>query len=126
MNLRTRSVTGSVADVVGALAASLDARGVQIFATIDHGAGARAAGRELADEQVLIFGNPAVGTTLMQGDPRIGLDLPLRMLVWDDGGQTMVAYHDPSGFPAEYGVELDEPTLTKLSALLESLVADLQ
>ncbi|WP_243063910.1 DUF302 domain-containing protein [Humibacter sp. RRB41] len=74
---------GSVADAVQSLERELSTRGIQIFARIDHAGGARAVGLELADEVVLVFGNPAVGTSLMQQDPIAGLDLPLRMLVWD-------------------------------------------
>src|SRR3712207_3939021 len=91
--LRISEVPGDVASVVDQLTAALRARGIEIFATVDHAAGARAAGLELADEVLLVFGNPAVGTALMQADPRCGLDLPLRMLVWSQDGTTRVAHH---------------------------------
>jgi uncharacterized protein (DUF302 family) len=75
-------VPGDVAAVVDLLTQALQARGVTLFATIDHAGGARAAGLELDDEEVLlVFGSPSVGTALMQADLQVGYDLPLRMLI---------------------------------------------
>ena len=65
-------------------------RGLSVFAQIDHAAAAREVGMDLSDEVVVVFGNPRAGTPLMQTDPRIGIELPLRMLVWDQGGQPVV------------------------------------
>src|SRR4051812_24178797 len=95
---------GSVAAVVGRLTAGLRRRGIEVFATIDHAGGARAAGLELADEVLVIFGNPAVGTALMQADPRVGVDLPLRMLVWSEKGSTMVAFQDPAALADRFSL----------------------
>ena len=122
--LRISEVPGDVASVVDQLTAALRARGIEIFATVDHAAGARAAGLELADEVLLVFGNPAVGTALMQADPRCGLDLPLRMLVWSQDGTTRVAHHDPGGLAAGYALSGEGATLEKLRGLLEQLAAE--
>ena len=122
-NLIVTDAAGSVADAVQALEAQLAARGIQVFAAIDHAAGARSAGLQLADEVVLVFGNPAVGTAIMQDDARAGLDLPLRMLVWDDGGRTRVAYHDPRELSEVYGLSSAEPVLDTLRSLLSTLAA---
>ena len=94
--LQVSEVPGDVASVVDRLTAGLRDRGVEVFATIDHAAGARAAGLDLADEVLLVFGDPAVGTALMQADPRAGVDLPLRVLVWSQDGVTRLAYQDPA------------------------------
>jgi uncharacterized protein (DUF302 family) len=115
-------VPGEVSSVVERLTAGLRARGVTLFATVDHAAGARAAGLELGDEVLLVFGNPAVGTALMQADPRTGLDLPLRMLVWSQAGATWVAYEDPARLADKYAVGSQQATLSKLRGLLEALV----
>lgn len=117
--------TGDVATTVNAVERELAMRGIELFAKIDHAAGARAAGLELADEVLLVFGNPAVGTAILQADPQSGLDLPLRMLVWDDAGQTRVAYHDPKGLAEDYALADGTDTLSKLEGLLRSLVATL-
>src|SRR5436190_23099123 len=73
-------------------AAALQRRSITIFARVDHGAGAREAGLKLPDEELLIFGDPKAGTLLMQIDPTFGYEPPLRLLVWDVGGQTMIGY----------------------------------
>lgn len=87
------------------LTAALQARGITLFATVDHAAGARGAGLELEDEVLLLFGNPAVGTALMVADPRTGIDLPLRMLVWNRDGVTRVAYQDPRTLADRYALD---------------------
>jgi uncharacterized protein (DUF302 family) len=117
-------VPGDTASVVDRIIRALQARGITLFATIDHGAGARAAGLELGDEILLVFGSPSVGTVLMQTDPRVGLDLPLRLLVWTRAGVTRVAYQDPTSLTSRYQLTGQEPTLTKLHALLEHLKAE--
>jgi len=122
--LQVSAVPGDVASVVGRLTAGLRDRGVEVFATIDHAAGARAAGLDLPDEVLLVFGNPAVGTALMQADPRSGVDLPLRMLVWSQDGATRLAYQDPAVLADRYAVGSERATLGKLRGLLEQLVAE--
>jgi uncharacterized protein (DUF302 family) len=78
---------------------ALDAHGLQLFARIDHAAGARKADVELEANVLLIFGNPSVGTPLMQADPHVGIELPLRMLIWQDPDGTHVGYLDPPSWP---------------------------
>ncbi len=112
-----------VATVVERLTGALRERGVQLFAVIDHAAGAREAGLDLADEVVLVFGNPAVGTALMQADARTGLDLPLRMLVWSDAGTTRVAFRDPHALADDFAVGGRAAVLDALRGLLDHLVA---
>ena len=72
------------ADTVSRLLEAIEERDLTVFARIDHAAGARAAGLELASEEVVAFGNPRAGTPLMQSDPRVGIELPLRILAWED------------------------------------------
>jgi uncharacterized protein (DUF302 family) len=80
-------------ETVERLKALLAQKGVQVFAHIDHAAGARAVGLPLRPTQVLIFGNPKAGTPLMQARQTVGLDLPLRVLVWEDeSGQVWLTY----------------------------------
>ena len=122
--LQVSEVPGDVASVVDRLTAGLRDRGVEVFATIDHAAGARAAGLDLPDEVLLVFGNPAVGTALMQADPRSGVDLPLRMLVWSQDGATRLAYQDPAVLADRYEVGFEQATLDRLRGLLEQLVAE--
>jgi uncharacterized protein (DUF302 family) len=106
------------------LAAALERRGVRLFARIDHGAGAREAGLELADEEVLIFGDPRVGTLLMQSEPALGYELPMRMLVRDAGGTTVVSYRPIRELAECYGVSDREEVLERIEALQQQLAAE--
>jgi uncharacterized protein (DUF302 family) len=124
-DLRTSVVEGTVQDAVTALQRALESRSIEVFAVIDHGASAQSAGLELGDEVVVIFGNPTVGTKLMQAEREVGLDLPLRILVWDDGGTTKATYSDPHAFASEYGLESSETILDGMSSLLAALVREL-
>jgi uncharacterized protein (DUF302 family) len=122
--LRTATSPHSVPATADRIASALERRGVQLFARIDHAAGARAAGLELADEQLLIFGDPRVGTLLMQEDPAVGYELPLRLLVWDSGGETLVGYRSPTELSGQfYGLRKTE-VLERMEQLLDQLVAE--
>jgi uncharacterized protein (DUF302 family) len=114
----------SVALTVDRLVAALDRRGITVFARVDHGGGARDAGLELAAEEVLVFGDPRVGTPLMRENPEIGYELPLRVLVWDAGGQTRVGYRAPGELAASYPVGDHEEILHKMDGLLRALLAE--
>lgn len=121
--LRTATSPHSVGDTVERLLAALESRGIAVFARIDHAGAARDAGLELADEQVVIFGDPRVGTLLMQADPAIGYELPLRVLVWDAGGETMAGYRPPTELDGAYDVGTRAEVLQRMGQLLEQLVA---
>jgi uncharacterized protein (DUF302 family) len=93
-----------------------------VFARIDHAGAAREAGLELADEQVVVFGNPRAGTPLMQSDPRIGVELPLRILVWADADGAMLGYRDPRELGGAYDVAAEQqPILEQMAGLLGEL-----
>jgi len=99
-------------------------RGLTVFAQIDHAAAAREIGMDLADEVVVVFGNPRAGTPLMQADARIGIELPLRMLVWDQGGQAVVGYNDPRNLADSYDLTSQVATLDAMASLLDALAND--
>lgn len=99
-------------------------KGLTVFAQIDHAAAAREVGMELPDEVVVVFGNPRAGTPLMQADPRVGIELPLRILVWDQDGQTVVGYNDPKGLDGAYALTSQVATLEAMSSLLHALAND--
>ncbi len=113
-----------VGTTVDRVSAALARRGIALFATVDHAAGARAAGLALDDEVVMIFGNPAVGTALMQSDPRAGIDLPLRLLVWAQDGVTRVAFRDPHELAADHDLAGQTEVLDALRRVLDGLVAE--
>ena len=124
MPLTAANSPHSVAVTMDRLVAALSRRGIAVFARVDHGGGARACGLELADEELLVFGDPRVGTVLMQRDLEIGYELPLRVLVWDAGGQTRVGFRRPTEVARGYAVADQTELLGRMDALLEGLVAE--
>jgi uncharacterized protein (DUF302 family) len=109
-------------ETVRRLTGAIESRGLTVFARIDHAGAAREAGLELADEQVVVFGNPRAGTPLMQSDPRIGVELPLRILVWADADGAMLGYRDPRELGGAYDVAAEQqPILEQMAGLLGEL-----
>jgi uncharacterized protein (DUF302 family) len=103
------------------LEAEIKAKGLTVFARIDHAAGAAAVGMTLLPTAVLIFGNARGGTPLMQANQLIGLDLPLKVLVWQDvSGKTMLSYTDPGALAARFSLPTTE-TATPVSNLSGAL-----
>jgi uncharacterized protein (DUF302 family) len=95
----------SVKATLDRLEAALKAAGVTVFARIDHSAGAASVGMALRPTEVLIFGNPRAGTPLMEAQQTVGLDLPLRMLAWEDvSGTVWVTYNDPRWLAERHGL----------------------
>ncbi|MCZ4260424.1 DUF302 domain-containing protein [Limimaricola sp. G21655-S1] len=116
----TMQATGTVAEVMDRLEAAVTEAGATVFARVDHGAGAEEAGMTLADSQLLIFGNPQLGTPVMQEDPLAGLYLPLKMLAYDDGsGQVFVAYEEPEETFDDLQVDDDLEAIEKMEDALE-------
>lgn len=120
-DLRHTPCPHSVKDTVVRLKTQLKARDIPLFAEYDHRANAEGAGLTMPEATVLVFGSPAVGTRLMQEAPTLALDLPLRLLVHEDGGDCFLTYRDSRALIREHGLE-DDPLADKLNALLESLI----
>ena len=103
--LVTKPSSHSVAETMDKLEKVVNGKGLTIFARIDHQANARNAGMEMAESQVLIFGNPKMGTLIMQGNPAAGLDLPLRVVIYQDkDGNTWISYHNPQEIGETFGL----------------------
>ena len=97
--------------------------GLTIFARIDHAAGAAKVGKELPPTELLIFGNPAGGTPFIECAQTVAIDLPLKILVWEDAdGQVWLGYNDPAFIAARHGVP-ECPSVAMLSKALASLAA---
>ncbi len=105
------------------LETAVQAMGMTIFARIDHAAGARQAGLELRETVLLIFGNARGGTPLMQSVQTIGIDLPLKALVWqDDAGKTFLSYNDPNWLAARHGAgPKAQKAIDAISAALDAI-----
>nr|WP_283949752.1 DUF302 domain-containing protein [Limobrevibacterium gyesilva] len=113
-----------VAEIVDRLEAGLAAKGVTVFARIDHAAGAAAMDLPLRPTTLLIFGSPQAGTPLMQAEPTIGLDLPLKILAWEDAtGNAWLTYDDPAWLARRHGIDPAEYlSVAAMTALLDALV----
>src|SRR5882724_8260131 len=110
-------------DTMNRLEAEVKAKGMTVFARIDHAAGAAAVGLSLRTTELLIFGNARGGTPLMQSMQTIGIDLPLKALVWQDAaGSTWLSYNDPSWLAKRHGLGRDaEPTVSAMAAALDAM-----
>ena len=115
----------SVGATVARLVELLGAKGMKLFAVIDQQAEAEAAGLELRETTLVLFGNPAAGTAVMNASPLVALDLPLKILVWADAeGVTQVSHTSPAALASRYGLsEEHQAALAGISALAEALVA---
>lgn len=96
-----------MAETVARLSAAIEARGLKLFAVIDHSAEAKARGLELRDTKVVVFGSPDAGTPVMAAVPLAALDLPLKALVWADGEQTKISYTAPQELASRFGLPED-------------------
>lgn len=94
-----------VGETITRLEAILEAKGITIFARIDHAEEARKAGLTMRPAQLLIFGNPKAGTPIMQAVPQAGIDLPLKALAWEDAnGKVWISYNDPRYLRERFGL----------------------
>jgi uncharacterized protein (DUF302 family) len=105
------------------LEAEVKGKGLTVFAHVDHAAGATAVGLPLRPTDLLIFGNAKGGTPLMQAAQTMGIDLPLKILVWQDAaGQTWLSYNDPHWLAKRHGIDAASAAAVKgLAGALEGL-----
>jgi uncharacterized protein (DUF302 family) len=113
-----------VEETVSRLTALISERGMKLFAVVDHSGEAEAAGLELRDTKVVMFGNPRAGTPIMADAPLAALDLPLKVLVWDDGGQTKISYAPPGALAQRYGLSPElAANLAGINVITEALIS---
>lgn len=111
----------TVDQTVDKLKGMLDAKGVTLFALVDHSGGAEKAGMTMRPTKLLIFGSPKAGTPVMLAAPSIAIDLPLKILVWEDGdGKVAISYNSPAYLQARHGVPEE---LMQNIAAVETLAA---
>jgi uncharacterized protein (DUF302 family) len=100
------------------LESEITARGMTVFARVDHAAGAAQVGMTLRPTELLIFGNAKGGTPLMQSDQTVGIDLPLKALIWEDGdGKTWLSYNDPKWIAQRHGLGTGADRITDTLAV---------
>lgn len=113
-----------VTETVSRLTDLLAAKGVKVFDVIDQTAEASQVGMQLRETTLVVFGNPAAGTPVMAAVPLVALDLPLKVLIWDDAGQTKVTYYGPAALAARYDLNADlTAKLAVIDPLTDALVA---
>jgi len=115
----TLPIQHSVDQTVEKLQALLRAKGVMLFALVDHSWEAAKVGMKLPPTKLVIFGNPKAGTPLMLAAPSVAIDLPLKILVWEDGqGKVWLSYNSPAYLQQRHGVpEALLPTIAVVEAL---------
>lgn len=115
-------VPGSVAEATERFTARLKERGLTVFAVIDQAEAARSIGLELRATTLVVFGSPAVGTPIMAETPLTALDLPLKVLLWDDGGTTQAVFYDPIALAVRHGASAEAVgKLNAVRALVQGL-----
>ena len=121
-DLITKQSAHSVSVTLDRLAAAVESAGAKVFARIDHAKGAASVDMELRPTQMLMFGNPKMGTPAMLQAQSIGLDLPLRVVAYEDAdGKVFVAYHAPAELSEEHGIAADAGILAKMTGALDKL-----
>ncbi len=113
----------SVAETIDRLSTALEAKGIKPAARIDHGAAAKAAGQDLKPTVVLIFGNPKVGTPLIRANPEAAIDLPMRVVAFEDAtGKVMVGYTAPATLKARHSLTGVDAELAAMTTALGAFV----
>ena len=111
----TKLSSRSVSDTLSILTDLVTTHSMKVFGVVDHSGEAAHVGQKLRDTKLLIFGSPLQGTRVMVTAPLAALDLPLKVLVWDDDGQTKVSYTPPSELAARY--DLSDELTQRLAAI---------
>lgn len=112
----------SVSETLDRFATAAKEKGLKVFDRVDHAAGAEGAGLDLRPTQMIVIGNPNVGTPLMQTDQRLALSLPLRVAAWkDENGTVWIGYWSPEVLGVRYGVSGQSKRLENMSGALDGL-----
>ncbi len=113
----------SMADTLARLLAVVAARGMEVLAVIDHSGKAREAGLDLRETRLVIFGSASAATPAIEAAPLAALDLPYRVVVWQDGYQTLVSYPAPAAFAHRHGLDGDlADALAGIDALIAAVI----
>ena len=109
-------------ETVAALQKTLNSKGITIFATIEHHKAAEAVGENMQPATVLIVGNPKVGTALMQENPRLAIELPLKILIYKEEKIVRIRYEKISAIAEKYHIKQNFATAEKIDAAMRQLI----
>ena len=125
-NLITLNCSHGPGETAERLVAAIESRGMMVFLRLDHAAAAHAVGLVLRPTEVIVFGDPKAGTLLMQAAQTLGLDLPLRSLIWEDAsGATQLSYEDPAALASRHGAgEQAAAVIARIRTVLEGVTLD--
>ena len=119
--LKTMTSDFSVSEAVSRMAAQIEREGWHIFARIDHAKEARNKGLAMRPTELILFGNPTIGTLLMQDCQVSAIDLPMKILTWEDeGGKVNIAYNDPEWLKERHGLT-DNETIKKIARVVDDV-----
>jgi uncharacterized protein (DUF302 family) len=122
---RAMTSSGDFETTVDAARAAIESRGLGLMAQIDHGANAEGVGLELRPTTLFLFGNPEVGSRLMAARQTVGIDLPLKLLVWQDAeGAVHVAYQDPAWIAQRHDVRDMDDIIEKMRGALDGIASE--
>jgi len=109
-------------ETIDRLETEVHSNGMDVFARVDHATGAAEVGLTLRPTELIMFGNARGGTPLMQSVQTIGIDLPLKALIWEDAaGKTWISYNEPGWIAQRHGVSDAQPVVTKMVDLLSAI-----
>lgn len=114
----------SVSKTADKLASVLTSKGITVFARVDHAAGAKKVGKTLRPTQLIIFGNPKLGTPLMESNQKIGLDLPMKALIYQAAdNKTYISYNSPAYLAKRHGIQDRAKVFAKMTGALKKFTA---
>lgn len=121
--LITKQSAHNVSETMARLVKAIKAKGLKVFSQIDHAKGAKSIGKTLKPAQVILFGHPNLGTILMTAEARIGLDLPLKILIYEDqAGKTWIVHASADTLKARYNVKGADKPFKNMAAALNGLI----
>lgn len=120
--LLTKQSPHEVVATMNRAIAFLQEKNVRIFAHISHSEAAQEVGLQMPQEELLIFGNPKIGTDLMLENPAVGIELPLKLIVWQEGDNTIVGWQNMNSLAKNYSLEKTGKVVRAIEELLKNLV----
>jgi uncharacterized protein (DUF302 family) len=122
--LYVREAKVGVKQAADAMATAIESRGLKLIARLDHGASAKSVGLDLRPSELILFVDPKIGTPLMQANPEIGIELPLKVLIWQDaGGKVWVGHVPPATLKERFSLSGRDAAFKAMAETMDALTA---